>query len=90
MRPTRLLPPDGTLDESLDTPAYMRGVPSLSDFQRAQAVQASARDDASNRSFNRQFWATMASEAGGVPSGILTAKVARWVSGIVGGQKPAG
>lgn len=89
MRPTRLVPRNGMLDESLDAPAYTRGPTSLDDFQRAQAVQASARDDAGNRSFNRQFWATLASEAGGVPSSSIPAKVVRWVSKIVKPRTPA-
>ena len=84
MRPTRLIPPGSTSADELETPAYTRGPTPLPEVQTRIAAQAAARDDAGNRSFNRQFWATMASEAGGVPSGIITAKVARWVSRITG------
>jgi len=89
MRPTCLVPPGSTLDENLDAPAYTRGLTSLHDFQQGQAVQASARNDAGNRSFNQRFLTTMASESGGVPSGIILAKVARWVSGILGRKTSA-
>jgi hypothetical protein len=76
--------------ENFDAPAYTRALTPLPEFKRSQAIQASDREDANNRSFNRLFWATMASEAGGVPSGILTAKLGRLVSKLRGRQKPAG
>jgi hypothetical protein len=90
MRPTRLFPPGSIADESFDAPAYTRALTPLPEFQHRQAMQAADREDANNRSFNRQFWATMKSEAGGVPSGVITAKVARWVSGVMGRETSAG
>jgi hypothetical protein len=56
----------------------------------AQALRAADRVDASNRTFNQQFWATMASEAGGVPSRIDMTRLARWVSGILVRKQPGG
>jgi hypothetical protein len=79
----------GTSMEDLDAPAYTRGLTSLPDVQRRQAMQATDRANASNRSFNQQFWSTMRSEAGGVLSGVGTERLARWVSGIMRGQRPA-
>jgi hypothetical protein len=89
MRPTRLIPPDGDPNEDLDTPAYTRALTPLPEIQRRLAMQAADREDANNRSFNRQFWATMASEAG-APSGSRTAHVGRWRSRIKERQNPAG
>jgi hypothetical protein len=68
-------------DESLDAPAYTRALTSLPEFRRSQALRAAARDDVENRTFNQRFWATLASEAGSVPSGISTGWWARWVTG---------
>jgi hypothetical protein len=79
--------PGSTPNEDLDAPAYTRALTPFPEYQRTQAIRAAEREDANNRSFNRQFWATMASEAGGVPSGILTAKVGRWVSKLTGRQR---
>lgn len=95
MRPTGVIPPESRLRdyptplpetpiEDLDAPAYTRGLTSLPEFQRNQAIRASGRVDATNRSFNQQFWATMQSEAGGVPSEIDMTRVARWFSGLLG------
>jgi len=90
MRPTRLIPSGSAPNEDLDAPAYTRALTPLPEYQRTQAIRAAEREDANNRSFNRQFWATMANEAGGVPSGIITAKLGRWVSKLRGRQKPGG
>jgi hypothetical protein len=76
--------------EDLDAPAYTRGLTPLPEIERRQSVRTSAREDASNRGFNRQFWFTVASEVGGVPTGMSTSKMAEWVAGILGRQKPAG
>jgi hypothetical protein len=84
MRPTRLMLPGGDPTENFDAPAYTRALTPLPEFQRIQALLAADREDTNNRSFNRQFWATMASEAGGVPSSVFTAKAGRWVSRITG------
>ena len=95
MRPTRVIPPGSMLRdyltplpeapiEDLDAPAYTRGLTSLPEFERDRAIRASERVDASNRTFNQQFWATLASEAGGVPSEIDMTRVARWFSGLLG------
>jgi hypothetical protein len=89
MRPTRLIPPDSGPIEDLDAPAYTRGLTPLPEIQRRLALQAADREDANNRSFNRQFWATMASEAS-APSGILTAHLGHWLSRVTGRQNPAG
>lgn len=90
MRPTRLMSPGSDPSEDFDAPAFTRALTPLPEFQHQQAIQAAQREDANNRSFNRQFWATMASEAGGVPSGIITAKIGRWVSKLRGRQQPGG
>jgi hypothetical protein len=50
----------------------------------------SDREDAGNRSFNRQFWFTLASEVGGVPTGMSTSRMAEWVSGILRRQNLGG
>lgn len=102
MRPTQLISPGsirdkppqlreplpGTSMEDFDAPAYSRGLTSLSEIQQRHAMRAADRMDADNRSFNQQFWSTMKSEAGAVVSGIGTERLARWVSGIMGGQRP--
>jgi hypothetical protein len=91
MRPTRVIPPGSMLQdyptplpdvpiENLDAPAYTRTPTSLPEFQRQQAIQAYYRVDATNRTFNQQFWTTMRSEAGGVTSGIDLTGLAKWVS----------
>lgn len=72
--------------EDLDAPAYMRALTPLPEIERRQ----SARVDAGNRGFNRQFWFTLASEVGGVPTGMSTSKMAEWVAGILGRQKAGG
>ncbi|MGE5760321.1 MAG: hypothetical protein ACM37V_08210 [Gemmatimonadota bacterium] len=89
MRPTRLIPPESDPIDDLDAPAFTRALTPLPEIQRRLAMQAADREDANNRSFNRQFWATMASEAG-APSGILTAHLGRWLSRVTGRQNPAG
>jgi hypothetical protein len=71
--------PDAPI-EDLDAPAYTRGPTSMPEFQRSQAIQASDRVDATNRTFNQQFLATMRSEAGGVTNGIDLTRLAQWVS----------
>jgi len=76
--------------EDLDAPAYTRALTPLPEFQGRQAIQAADREDASNRGFNRQFWFTLASEVGGVPPGMSTARLAEWVAGILGRPKPGG
>jgi hypothetical protein len=76
----------GDFDEDFEAPAYTRGLTSLPEIQRRQTMREADRVDASNRSFNQQFWSTMASEAGGVPAGIGTGRLARWVSGLIGRQ----
>ena len=58
MRPTRFMAPGSAPSEDLDTPAYTRGLTPLPELQRTQALQAADRVDASNRTFNEQFWAT--------------------------------
>jgi hypothetical protein len=75
--------------EDLDPPAYTRALTPLSEIQRSEALRAADREDAGNRTFNRRFRSILASEAGGVPSGIDTAQLARWVSGILA-RKPGG
>lgn len=88
-RPPQLREPlPGTSMEDLDAPAYTRGLTSLAQIQRHQALQAADRMDADNRSFNQQFWSTMKSEAGAVVRGVDTERLARWVSRILGGQRP--
>lgn len=70
MRPTRMMAPGSSISsEDLDAPAYTRALTSLREIELRQAIEAADRVDAGNRTFNQQFWATMASEAGGVPSG---------------------
>lgn len=88
MPPLFQAPPPGTSMEDLDAPAYTRGLTSLPELQRRQATQAADRVDADNRSFNQHFWSTMNSEAGAVVSGTGTERLARWVSRIMGGQRP--
>ena len=100
MRPTRVIPPGSMLRDhptplpenpiDLDAPAYTRGLTSLSEFERDQAIRASDRVDATNRSFNQQFWVTMQSEAGGGTSGIDLTRVAQWVAGILSRKQPGG
>jgi hypothetical protein len=46
--------------EDLDAPAYTRALTPLSEFRRSRALEAAARDDAGNRTFNRRFWAALA------------------------------
>jgi hypothetical protein len=87
MKPTVWMPSGSGPIEDLDAPAYTRGLTTLSEIQRREALRAGDREDASNRSFNRQFRSILASEAGGVPSGIGTAQLVRWVSGILA-KKP--
>lgn len=82
------MPPPGASIEDLDAPAYTRGLTSLPEVQRRQAMRAADRMDADNRSFNQHFWSIMNSEAGAVVSGIGTERLARWVSRIMGGQRP--
>jgi len=84
-RPPQLEPFPGSSVEDLDAPAYTRGLTSLPEVQRRQAMHAADRMDADNRTFNQQFWSTMTSEAGAVVSGIGTERLARWVSRIIGG-----
>ncbi len=95
MRPTRLSPPGSAIQDfrtpisaapsqNLDAPAYSRGLTSLPEYRQHEAFQASQRVDASNRSFNQQFFATMASEAGGSPTGLDLTRFSQWVSGLLG------
>jgi hypothetical protein len=88
MPPQLREPLPGTSMEDFDAPAYSRGLTSLPEVQRRHALRAADRMDADNRSFNQHFWSVMRSEAGGVPSGIGLGRLARWVSGIMGGQRP--
>jgi hypothetical protein len=90
MRPTRFIAPGSAPSGDLDTPAYTRGPTSLPEFQPSQAQRAVDRADASNRAFNQQFWATLASEAGGVPNKIDMTRLARRVSGILVRKQPGG
>jgi len=85
MEPTGLKSPGS---DDLDAPAYTRGLTSLPEIERRQSMRKSDREDASNRGFNRQFWFTLASEVGGVPTGMSTARLAEWVAGILGRPKP--
>jgi len=78
--------PEGAI-EDLDAPAYTRCLTSLSEIRRRHAMRAADQVDAENRTFNQQFWATLASEAAGVVSGIGT-ELARWTSGIIGRRTP--
>ena len=88
MPPLLRMPLPGTSMEDLDAPAYSRGLTSLPEVQRRQAMRAADRRDADNRNFNQHFWSIMRSEAGGVPSGIGLGRLGRWVSGIMRGQRP--
>jgi hypothetical protein len=83
MKPTLWMPSGRSPIEDLDAPAYTRGLIPLFEIQRREALRAGDREDANNRTFNQQFRSVLASEAGGVPSGIGTAQLARWVSGIL-------
>lgn len=87
MEPTGLTSPES---DDLDAPAYTRAPTPLSEIERRQSQRMSDREDAGNRTFNRQFWFTLASEVGGVPTGMSTARLAEWVSGILKRQKPGG
>jgi hypothetical protein len=84
MKPTLWVPSGSGPNEDLDAPAYTRGLTPLSEIQRREELRAGDREDASNRAFNRQFRSILASETGGVPSGIGAAQLARWVSGLLG------
>lgn len=99
MSPTRLSPPGSAIQdfrtpvpeapsENLDAPAFSRGLTSFSEFKQHEAFEASQRVDAGNRSFNQQFFATMASEAGGSPNGLDLTRLAQWVSGLLGPKHP--
>jgi len=90
MPPLLRAPLPGPSMEDLDAPAYSRGLTSLPEVRRRQAMRAADRVAADNRSFNQHFWSIMRSEAGGVPSGIGLGRLARWLSGIIGGQRPGG
>jgi len=101
MRPTRVIPPGSMLRDyptplpeapigDLDAPAYTRGPTSLPEYQRNQAIRAYDRVDATNRTFNQQFFATMRSEAGGVTSGIDLTRFAQWVSRMLSRKQPGG
>jgi len=90
MRPTRFMEPGSAPSEDLDAPAYTRGLTSLRELRGSEAIRAADRVDATNRTFNQQFWATMASEAGGVPTGIDLTRVARWVSRVLGRKRAGG
>jgi len=72
MEPTELTSSES---DDLDAPAYCRAPTSLSEIERRQSQRTSDRDDAGNRTFNRQFWFTLASEVGGVPTGMTTSRV---------------
>lgn len=74
-------------NEDFDAPAYTRDETSLPEIQRRLALWEADREEARNRTLNQKLWPTMASEAGGVVSGIGLGRVARWVSGIMGQQK---
>ena len=101
MKPTRVIPPGSMLQDyptplpeapigDLDAPAYTRTPTSLPEFQRKQAIQAFDRVDATNRTFNQHFLATMRSEAGGVTSGIDLTGLAKWVSGKLSRKQGGG
>ena len=85
MEPTGLTSPES---DDLDAPAYTRTPTPLSEIERRQSQRMSDREDAGNRTFNRQFWFTLASEVGGVPTGMSTARLAEWVAGILARHKP--
>ena len=89
MRPTRLIPPESDPIDDLDAPAYTRALTPLPEIQRRLAMQAADREDANNRSFNEHFWAALASEADGEPSGFRTSPVGHWVSWLKG-RNPGG
>ena len=90
MRPTRLIPSESGPIEDLDAPAYTRALTTLPEFQRRLALEAADREDANNRSFNQHFWAAMASEGDGEPSGFRAPPVGRWVSWLRGRTNPGG
>ena len=85
MEPTGLTSPQS---DDLDAPAYTRALTPLPEIERRQSMRTSDREDAGNRSFNRQFWFALASEVGGVPTGMSTRRLAEWASGILRRQKP--
>jgi hypothetical protein len=82
MKPTSGNPFGSGPIEDLDAPAYTRGLTLLSEIRR----RAADREDASNRSFNRQFRSILASETGGVPSSIGTARAGAMDLGILESQ----
>jgi hypothetical protein len=88
MRPTRLAPPGTGRIEDFDGPAYTRALTPLPEIQRRLAADAADRQVVSNRAFNLRFWATVSSETGGVPSGMLTARLGRLVSRVLGRAQP--
>lgn len=55
MRPTRLIPPESDPIDDLDAPAYTRALTPLPEIQRRLAIQATNREEESNRVFNREF-----------------------------------
>jgi hypothetical protein len=75
-------------NEDFDAPAYTRDETSLPEIQRRLALWEADREEARNRTLNRQFWSAMESETGGVVSGFGLGRLARWLSGIVGQRKP--
>lgn len=85
MEPTGLTSPES---DDLDSPAYTRTPTPLSEIERRQSQRMSEREDAGNRSFNRQFWFTLASEVGGVPTGMTTTRLAEWVTCLLRRRKP--
>lgn len=87
MEPKGLPSPES---DDLDAPAYTRTPTPLSEIERRQSQRMAEREDAGNRTFNRQFWFTLASEVGGVPTGMSTARLAEWVAGILGRNKSGG
>ena len=74
--------------EDFDAPAYTRDETSLPEIQRRLALWEADREEARNRTLNRQFWSAMESETGGVVSGIGVGRLARWLSRIMGQRKP--
>src|SRR3990172_3561840 len=85
MEPKGLTSPES---DDLDSPAYTRTPTPLSEIERRQAQRMSEREDAGNRTFNQQFWFTLASEVGGVPTGISTTRLAEWVAGLLRRREP--
>jgi hypothetical protein len=75
-------------NEDFDAPAYTRDETSLPEIQRRLALWEADREEARNRTLNRQFWTVMESETGGVVSGIGVGRLARWLSRIMGQRKP--